>query len=82
MTDQSVSLERLVFYDWQKNSLLDSDDDFHWGYQLPLHVPTTVLTAGLFKIDNCAWLCYKLNVLSIAWSIELVMRLKTLTEQD
>ena len=64
MTDQSVSLERLVFYDWQKNSLLDSDDDFHWGYQLPLHVPTTVLTTGLFKIDNCAWLCYKLNVLA------------------
>lgn len=53
MTDQSVSLERLVFYDWQKNSLLDSDDDFHWGNQLPLHVPTTVLTTGLFKIDNC-----------------------------
>lgn len=50
MTDQSVSLERLVFYNWQKNSLLDSDDDFHWGYQLPLHVPTTVLTTGLFKI--------------------------------
>ena len=48
----------------KKNSLLDSDDDFHWGYQLPLHVPTTVLTTGLFKIDNCAWLCYKLNVLA------------------